>query len=143
MVSDMSEPAVVEWRAALGQSTSAQLRETQATLAASQADLTAMQQQRDEALAAQQRIGDRMTEDVTRIAEMRRDRDRIIADRDQARAEAREWRATAEQYLSQRDNALHDLAHAKFALSMAKTRVDHWKERAETALGRLNEKGTP
>jgi hypothetical protein len=36
-----NDPAVTEWRAALGQSTSAQLRQTQAALAASQADLTA------------------------------------------------------------------------------------------------------
>jgi hypothetical protein len=37
----MSDPATEQWRAAVGQSTSAKLRETQAALAASQADLTA------------------------------------------------------------------------------------------------------
>jgi hypothetical protein len=37
----VSDPSVETWRAALGQSTSAQLRQTQRDLAASQADLTA------------------------------------------------------------------------------------------------------
>jgi len=39
-----------------GQSTSAQLRQVQAALAASQQDLTAMQQQRDEALVEVRRL---------------------------------------------------------------------------------------
>jgi uncharacterized coiled-coil DUF342 family protein len=37
-------------------------------------------------------------------------------ERDEARAEAKEWRAQAELYLTQRDDALHDLAAARFQL---------------------------
>jgi hypothetical protein len=43
----VSDPSTESWRAALGQSTSAQLRQTQAALAASQADLTAAEAERD------------------------------------------------------------------------------------------------
>lgn len=131
---DLTDPTET-WRAsfaASGQSTSAQLRQTQEALAASQADLTAMQAQRDE-------FRDNYIRDAARLDQASDDLARIEIERDDACAEAREWRAIAEQYLSQRDDALHDLAHAKFALSMAHTRLDHWKEQAETALGRLNE----
>jgi hypothetical protein len=41
------DPSTETWRAALGQSTSAQLRQTQAALAASQADLTRVEAERD------------------------------------------------------------------------------------------------
>jgi hypothetical protein len=44
------------WRAALDQSTSAQLRDSQRALYASQQDLTAMQAQRDEARAEVRRL---------------------------------------------------------------------------------------
>lgn len=50
----MADPATETWRATFavrGESTSAQLREAQAALAASQQDLSAMQAQRDEARA--------------------------------------------------------------------------------------------
>ncbi len=57
----MADPSTTEWRAALAHSTvtnswdtastAAQLREAQAALAASQADLTAMQQRYEEARA--------------------------------------------------------------------------------------------
>ena len=39
------DPAVQQWQQALGESTSAQLRRTQAALAASQADLTRAEQE--------------------------------------------------------------------------------------------------
>jgi hypothetical protein len=43
----VADPSTETWRAALGQSTSAQLRQTQAALHASQQDLTAMQARHD------------------------------------------------------------------------------------------------
>jgi hypothetical protein len=43
----VSDPSTETWRAALGQSTSAQLRQTQAALAASQEDLTRVEAERD------------------------------------------------------------------------------------------------
>lgn len=45
----MSDPSTDTWHETMGLSTSAQLRQTQTALSASQADLTAMQRQRDEA----------------------------------------------------------------------------------------------
>jgi hypothetical protein len=45
----MTDPATAEWREAMGASTSAQLRQTQQALAASQADLTRVEGERDRA----------------------------------------------------------------------------------------------
>jgi hypothetical protein len=43
----VSDPSTETWRATLGASTSAQLRQTQAALAASQADLSRVEAERD------------------------------------------------------------------------------------------------
>lgn len=51
----------------------------------------------------------------------------------ETKAEAKEFRAQADLYLRQRDEALHDLAHARFELKIANTRLYHWKERAKAA----------
>jgi outer membrane protein TolC len=53
----VSDPSTETWRAAVGQSTSAQLRQTQAALAASQADLTRVE--------AELRVAYRDIEDLT------------------------------------------------------------------------------
>jgi uncharacterized coiled-coil DUF342 family protein len=142
----MADDPAETWRATFavrGQSTSAKLAETQAALAKSQQDLTRVEAELHEAL---RRAADlEQVREELRAAKLHNEGDRedihdLTSERDEARAEAKEWRASADKYLSQRDEALHDLAHAKFALSMANTRVDHWKEQAETALGQLNEK---
>lgn len=101
----MKDPSTETWRAALGQSTSAQLRQTQAALHASQQDLTAMQAERDA----------------------------IAVLNAELKAEAKEWRATAEQYLSQRDDALHDLAHARFRLTTTEARLASLRETFDLA----------
>jgi len=98
-----------------GRSTSAQLRQTQQDLAASQADLTATRGTVVDLLyiidAFQIESGaDRNASAQTGIEAVRR----LRGERDEARAEAKEWRATAELYLAQRDDALHDLAVARF-----------------------------
>jgi chromosome segregation ATPase len=76
-VSDVStDPAVATWRTAmLGQSTSAQLRETQAALAASQADLTSALA--DLEIAERERDGARAAAE-----EFWRQRDKARAERD-------------------------------------------------------------
>lgn len=58
-----------------------------ASLAASQADLTRVERERDEALAAQARIGDRLTETVVRLTAYRRDRELLRAELASARKE--------------------------------------------------------
>jgi chromosome segregation ATPase len=159
----MSDPAVVEWRAALGQSTSAQLRETERerdealrraadleqvrqelaqtkstldtfvednqrlesdradlvdaslalkrTLAASQQDLTAMQEQRDEARAELE------------IAERERDG----------------ARAAAEEFWRQRDKARAERDALAKELSAARHQNRILAAENESALRRLNE----
>lgn len=64
------------WRATFagsGQSTSAQLRQAQAALAASQADLTAMQQQRDEARAEAREMRKQAEHWLTRLRDTARE----------------------------------------------------------------------
>jgi hypothetical protein len=111
------DPATVAWRAAMGQSASTELRQTQQALAASQADLTmarGMVVDLDYIIDAF-RIesgADRNASPQVGIEAVRR----LRGERDEARAEAKEWRAQAELYLTQRDDALHDLAAARFQL---------------------------
>jgi septal ring factor EnvC (AmiA/AmiB activator) len=82
-VSDVSsDPAVDQWRAALGQSTSAQLRETQAALAASQADLTSARESNEE-LRAELEIAERERDGARAAAEeFWRQRDKARTERD-------------------------------------------------------------
>ena len=138
----MADPSTETWRAtfaASGQFTSAQLRSAELEIEgvreeltrqdATNEDLRATLAMRTRALAASQ----------ADLTAMQAERDVLAVLNAELRAEAKEWRAIAERYLIQRDDALHDLAHAKFALSTAKTRLDHWKEQAESALHRLSE----
>lgn len=137
----MTDPTVT-WRAtfaASGQSTSAQLREVQAALAASQADLAASQADLTAMQAERDQFRSNYVRDAARLDDLEADLVNMEIARDDARAEAKEWRAIAEQYLSQRDDALHDLAHAKFVLSTAKIRVDELERSARQV--RLDNRG--
>lgn len=78
-------------------------------LAASQADLTRVEREREEALAKADKLRSFWNE-------CSRHREQILAERDEARAEA-------DLYLSQRDNALHDLARARFHHAHCPTEV--------------------
>jgi cell division protein FtsB len=80
----VTDPSVGTWRAALGQSTSAQLRQTQRDLAASQADLTAMQAERDALAVLNAKL----------------------------KAEATEMRGQAEHWLTKLRETAYDLAKA-------------------------------
>lgn len=101
------------------QSTSARLRETQRALANSQADLTAMQRQRDEARA--------MSEDCwQRFDDLRYERDDALQERDLARAELAEVKAAAERNVERLTYARAELASARQELALLRaTQVPH------------------
>jgi chromosome segregation ATPase len=99
----VTEPAITEWRAAIGQSTSAQLRDTQAALFASQADLTRAKDELAEAtqlntelraeadeLRAQVLAAAEQAETLRQvIADTMRDLNRVGNERDSLRIELR------------------------------------------------------
>jgi peptidoglycan hydrolase CwlO-like protein len=82
----VSDPSTESWRATLGQSTSAQLRETQTAFEDTLEDLLRTQK----ALAASQ------------------------ADLTAAKAESADWRATAERYLAAQEQLARELATARY-----------------------------
>src|SRR3954464_14167304 len=109
----MTDPATAEWREAMGASHSAQLRQTQHDLAASQADLTRVERELHDALrraADLEQVREELAQRKFRNEGDLADIQDLTRERDDARAEAKEWRAQAELYLTQRDDALHDLA---------------------------------
>jgi chromosome segregation ATPase len=113
----MSDPATAEWREALSKSTSAQLRQTQQALAASQADLTRVERELHDALrraADLEQVREELAQRKFRNEGDLADIQDLTSERDDARAEAKEFRGQAELYLRQRDEALHDLARARF-----------------------------
>jgi len=99
------DPSTETWRAALGQSTSKQLRETQAALAASQADLTAMQAKHDALTLLNAEL----------------------------KAEATEMRSQAEHWLTKLREAAQDLARETHCLAQERTRREWWQDAAKAA----------
>jgi septal ring factor EnvC (AmiA/AmiB activator) len=103
----MTDPATAEWREAMGASTSAQLRQTQQALAASQADLTRAE-----------REVEGVREELTRQAETAEDLRATLAMRDgqlrESRALAKEFCSQAAHWLTKTRETARDLAHAQF-----------------------------
>jgi len=108
------DPATQEWREAVGESISAALRR--------------VERERDEAVAAQARIGDRLTETVVRLAAHRQDRERLQRDLAASQADLTRAEQDLAEAREERDEARHELAHARFQLDMAKTRLDNARQ---------------
>jgi outer membrane protein TolC len=89
----VSDPSTETWRAALGQSTSAQLRQTQAALAASQADLTRVERERND-LAGELHI--LKNSESAALAAVEAERDALALLNAELKAEAAHWRAANE-----------------------------------------------
>jgi septal ring factor EnvC (AmiA/AmiB activator) len=109
------------WRAALGQSTSAQLRQTQRDLAASQEDLSSVEAERDRFRENYVRVAAQLDEASDCLARIEVERDDARAERDalavlkiELTVEAATWRAAAERYLTSRDKAAEALATANY-----------------------------
>ena len=94
----MADPSVETWRATLGQSTSAQLRRRTAEVC----ELTAVLLETRQSLAASQA-------DLTRVES---ERDALAVLNAELRAEAANWREIAERYLARTDEQGHALAAA-------------------------------
>jgi chromosome segregation ATPase len=107
----MTDPATAEWREAMGASTSAQLRQTQQALAASQADLTRAE-----------REVEGVREELTRQAETAEDLRATLAMRDgqlrESRALANEFRSQAAHWLTKTRETARDLARAEHRLEL-------------------------
>ena len=94
----MSDPSVETWRATLGQSTSAQLRRRTAEVC----ELTAVLLETRKSLAASQA-------DLTRVEA---ERDALAVLNAELKAEAANWREIAERYLARTDGQGHALSAA-------------------------------
>lgn len=108
------DPSTETWRETVGLSTSAQLRQTQRDLAASQQDLSHVERQ---------------------LRDAEDDLNSVAAERDGVREELARQAATNEDLratLAIRDRQLreaqHELEHVTFQQSMLQTRLDHARE---------------
>lgn len=114
------DPATQEWRQTLGESTSAALRR--------------VEQERDEAIAAQARIGDRLTETAVRLAAYRQDRDKL--QRDLAASQADLTRAKQDHAEAVEKDAELAKELTELSLRLDRAEKDHrcaWRALAETA----------